>query len=77
MSNLVHNERIKLTAAWLNTLSGGLMAAGVFTPVAAFVLGVSAFTGSRAALAALSVACLAIGFALHWMARRMLGKLLP
>jgi hypothetical protein len=32
---LVHNERTKLTATWLNTLATALIAAGVFAPAVA------------------------------------------
>lgn len=34
-------ERQKLTANWLNTLSGGSLAAGVLTPVIAYQNGLS------------------------------------
>jgi hypothetical protein len=42
VSNLIKNERIKLTAAWLNTLSGAATAAGAIAPLAATFYGVAA-----------------------------------
>ena len=39
---LVHNERTKLTASWLNTLATALIAAGAFAPAAAWLYGLSA-----------------------------------
>jgi hypothetical protein len=37
VSDLVHNERTKLTATWLNGVSLALFAAGGFGPWLAFV----------------------------------------
>ena len=53
--SLIHNERTKLTASWLNTLSGAATAAGAIAPLAAAFYSVSAaqvslvffFLGSR------------------------------
>jgi len=39
---LVRNERLKLTAPWLNTLAGASMTAGVIAPIAAALFGVAA-----------------------------------
>lgn len=39
--NLVHNERTKLTASWLNALSAASVAAGVIAPFATRFYGVS------------------------------------
>jgi hypothetical protein len=33
--HLVHNERVKLTAAWLNTVGAGTVIAGGVTPIVA------------------------------------------
>ncbi len=33
--HLIHNERTKLTATWLNTLATAFLAAGLFAPLAA------------------------------------------
>jgi hypothetical protein len=38
---LVHNERTKLTATWLNALATALIAAGLFAPFAALFYGLT------------------------------------
>jgi hypothetical protein len=72
---LVHNERTKLTAGWFNTLSGGLMAVGVFGPLATFLLGTLPPGVSGWLLGALSLACVALGTGLHVYARWTLERL--
>ena len=39
MNKTVRNERRKLTASWLNTITTALMAAGVFAPAASQIYG--------------------------------------
>jgi hypothetical protein len=72
---LIHNERIKLTAAWLNTLATALIAAGAFAPAAAWLYGLSALPIGPAFLAALACACLVSGVGLHLFGLAMLGRL--
>jgi hypothetical protein len=72
---LVHNERTKLTAAWLNTLATALVAAGLFAPVAALVYGLSQPTLGAAYLVGLALGCLVVGIGLHMTGRVLLGKL--
>ncbi len=74
-SDLVHNDRVKLTAGWLNTLAGGLVAAGVFTPLATLALGTAPVAVSVVTLAVLSFGCFALGLGLHFGARSFLGRL--
>jgi len=72
---LVHNERTKLTAAWLNALAAALIAAGVFAPVVAVIYGVPQVSadGTRLSLAALG--CISGGGFLHWLGRALLERL--
>jgi hypothetical protein len=73
--NLVHNERTKLTATWINTLAAAFIAAGTVAPVAAILYGLSALPISPGRVAALAVACATVGVAIHFGARAVLGSL--
>jgi hypothetical protein len=73
--HLVDNERIKLTATWFNTLSTALIAAGVFAPAAAMVIGFPQLSIAPARVSALGLGCIAAGMAIHAWARRLLGRL--
>ena len=53
MTDPVAIERVKLTAAYLNTAAGGLFTTGVVAPFAAAVFGV---TGAAGPLSALTLA---------------------
>lgn len=44
--SLIHNERAKLTATYLNTAAGGLFGAGFVAPIAAAVFGVAGPAGA-------------------------------
>jgi hypothetical protein len=72
---LVHNERTKLTAAWINTLATALIAAGAFAPAAAFMYGFSALPFGPGYLFLLPLVCIAVGVAIHLTAWRFLGRL--
>lgn len=72
---LVHNERTKLTASWLNTLATALIAAGAFAPMAARVYGLSALPIGVFYLSAIAFACVAVGAGLHVSGLAMLGRL--
>ena len=73
--SLVHNERTKLTATWLNTLATALVAAGTFGPFAAQLYGLSSPVVDRILLAALAGICFVGGLVLHLGGRVFLGKL--
>ena len=72
---LIANERIKLTASWLSALGIALVAAGVFAPLAAFMYGLSRPAPSGVPLSVVTVACFAVGVALHVLGRLTLGRL--
>jgi hypothetical protein len=78
VSDLVHNERLKLSANVLNGAAGSSFAVGVIAPAAAAFYNVGAAPGVP--LAALSIGA-AIWFsaavALHLAARLILGGLKP
>jgi hypothetical protein len=71
---LVHNERTKLTATWLNTLATALVAAGTFGPFAARLYGLSTVT-IRSGVGFLAGLCFLVGLSLHLCGWFMLGRL--
>ena len=72
---LVHNERTKLTASWLNALATALIAAGAFAPAAAWLYGLSALPIGIFYLSAITLACIAAGAGLHVVGLAALGRL--
>ncbi|RVU21135.1 hypothetical protein [Methylobacterium oryzihabitans] len=77
--SLVHNERTKLTATYLNTAADGMVTAGVIAPLAAAAFGVSGASGHLPTLTlALGVLIFLFGsIALHAPARYVLKGLKP
>jgi hypothetical protein len=74
--HLVHNERTKLTAAWLNALATALVTAGFFAPAAALLYGLTQPAIGAAYMLALVLGCLGLGAGIHMLARVMLGRML-
>jgi hypothetical protein len=76
MSDLIHNERLKLTAGVLNTMASGLVITGVVAPAVAVIYGVPGPAQAGGLLLALASAFwLAGGATLHILARAALGGL--
>jgi hypothetical protein len=73
--HLIHNERTKLTATWFNTLATALVAAGVFAPAAAFIYGFSTLPIGSVYILTPPLICFSLGFAIHYLARALLGRL--
>ncbi|WP_156418418.1 hypothetical protein [Aureimonas sp. D3] len=73
--SLIANERTKLTANWLNAMASGIIVTGAIAPAIAAVLGVTSVAGWIIALS--SCVWLFSGLALHFVARRILGRLEP
>jgi hypothetical protein len=74
---LVRNERLKLTASWLNTLAGASMAAGVIAPLAAALFGVAAAPVPTLTLGLGVLIFFLVGVGLHVFARLVLKGLRP
>lgn len=72
LSTTIHNERVKLTATWLNGLAIAIFAVGSLVPVFTTLYGEGQVTGY---LALGVVICLFASPALHYWARRMLKDL--
>jgi len=73
--HLVHNERTKLTATWINTLAAALIAAGAVAPVTAILYGLAALPVGIGRVVGLAAGCVALGVAVHLRARAVLGSL--
>lgn len=76
-AKLARNERIKLTAGYLNTAASTALGAGVIAPLVAAIYGLAGTAGS---VGALTLAAGATMFSvtsalLHVAARRLLGRL--
>lgn len=71
---LVHNERVKLTATYMNGMAIALVAIGGFAPLVSLASGGPANFG---ALAIVGFGCLGTSIALHSIARLFLGRLQP
>ena len=69
--SLVHNERIKLTATWLNSIAAAAVAVGGISPTIAAASGVM----SVGLAAFLVPAWIVGGVGLHFAARAVLGRL--
>ena len=69
--SLVHNERTKLTATWLNSIAAAAVAVGAIAPSIAAVTG----TTSPPLAAGLALFWLFVGAGLHFGARAILGRL--
>jgi len=77
--SLVHNERTKLTAAYLNTAASAFFAAGVVAPLAGAFFG---WTGSGSPVSTLTIVFgltifLGVSVGLHLAARYVLRGLKP
>lgn len=72
---LVSNERVKLTANWLNALATALVAAGAFAPAAGWLYGLSALPIGPVYLSGIAFACAVAGITLHFSGLAMLGRL--
>lgn len=74
--SLIHNERTKLTATCLNTLTVAVVATGVVAPLVAVILGLpTSGTVSILIFVLATVTWFILGLALHLMARHILGRL--
>ncbi len=70
--SLVHNERTKLTATYLNGLAIALFAVG---SLSSLFTGLNSATGRSALMGVLVGLCIPVSVALHWGARLVLRGL--
>lgn len=72
--SLIHNERTKLTAAFLNTVAATMVGAGAIAPLVAFTYAIpGAAEGSI--LTIIGISWLLCGIVLHLLARVLLRRL--
>lgn len=76
-SAVVHNERTKLTAGWLNTVAAASVIAGGVSPLVALAYGFTELQREAWVVAILSVTWILAGIGLHFVARAILGRLKP
>ncbi len=72
--SLIHSERVKLTANWLNAISAASIAVAGFAQLAPFVAG-SVAPGSPGSVLWFSTVWIVLGLALHVAARLALRGL--
>ncbi len=77
--SLTHNEQVKLTANWLNTMASASVVAGVIVPAAAALYGVGGYDPATAGWRFVASATIWIlsGAGLHYIARQTLRRLTP
>lgn len=73
--SLIHNERWKLTATYLNGMAIAILAVGGLAPLVSYASASSSI--GPVALAGLGVGCLVASAGLHLMARKVLERLKP
>ena len=73
--SLIHNERTKLTATYLNGLAIALFAVGTVAPIIS-VMSMS-IAVVRPSSTIIPVICIGVSGALHYAARYVLGRLRP
>jgi VIT1/CCC1 family predicted Fe2+/Mn2+ transporter len=73
MSDLISNEKIKLTASWMNTMSGAIFTAGVALPIIGQVTGASHL--EIGVLAVLMGVCFVGAVGIHWLGTHFFGGL--
>ena len=74
--SLVHNERTKLTATYLNGLAIALFAVGSLAPISSYALAATS-TQTLWVTAAAAAICLGASVTLRLVARRTLEGLVP
>ena len=72
---LIHNERVKLAAAALNTMATSCFTIGVLAPVAAAVYGSAGLAVSTNFLVSCVLAWSSVALSLHSAAKHVLGGL--
>lgn len=75
LNKTVINERLKLLAAWYNTVAAAFLTTGVVAPLITIVYGVAPRTIDPALVFASSLICMLVSGGLHLAGRSILGAL--
>ncbi len=67
-------EALKLFASWLNAISAGLITVGVFTPLAAWIYGLSE-PKNLALIGSLPIVCILGALAIHLLGQLAIDRL--
>ena len=70
-----HNERLKLAANWMNTISTGILTVGALIPSAQFVFGILPLGIDQGLVYGSGVGCIGVGIFLHLAGQWILGYL--
>jgi hypothetical protein len=73
MNKTIRNERLKLTASWLNTVATALMTAGAFAPAVSQIYGFGSNRADKTSAFISATICVAASLTLHWIGRQLLG----
>ena len=73
--SLIHNERVKLTATWLNTLASATATVGVLAPLASIAYGLGPAPVRPVIFLASGAIWFLAALALHLGARRVLRRM--
>jgi len=71
----VHNERLKLTATFLNGIAIAIFVIGTFAPAVQTALTMTVPGGARSRTVVIGAICIFVAGALHFAARAVLGRL--
>ena len=75
MTSLIRNERLKLTANWMNAFSIAVMTAGVLGPIAYFLFGLGTKPVNPIYIVEVALCCVVVSVGLHMIGRALLGEL--
>ena len=75
LNKTVINERLKLLAAWFNTVAAAFLTTGVVAPIIAVIYGLAPKTLDPMLVVASSLICMAASGCLHLVGRYILGAL--
>ena len=75
--NVIHNERLKLLATYLNGMAIAIFAVGGLAPSFAMIYGTNISASSTAFVAVVAVSCLFASIGLHYLASLILMRLSP
>jgi len=71
----IRNERLKLTANWINTIATGVMTIGGFIPAAQFIYGILPQGVDERLVYGLGVVCIGVAVIIHLVGHWILGYL--
>ena len=73
MNKAARNERLKITATWLNGAAVAALAVGCFAPITGFLM--SASSAPLRVLLPILVGWFSVGTGLHFVARQILRRI--